>query len=338
MLRTETTTHDEQSLIQRIRRAFAAPGSRVSRDLLLGIGDDAAVLRPPRRSEWVVSCDAFLQGVHFLASGHPADSVGYKSLTRATSDLAAMGARPLYFLMSLALPAGLAGKWLDELLAGMRRAARVLGTILVGGDTARYPRVVINITVIGEVERDRAVARSGARFGDGIYVTGRLGAAQLGLELVRSGLSGRPYVRRLLTPHLYPRIPLALGQWLARQRIASAMIDISDGLSTDLARLCAASGVGAKIVADDIPTVRVPPSLRGRRFDPLQMALHGGDDYGLLFTVPPHLAKRLREAPDSRGIKRIGEITRNRRVVLVGADGRARPLLAMGWDPFRRKR
>lgn len=330
--------YNEQNLIQRIRRALAGTASKVPRDLLLGIGDDAAVLRRSRGREWVVSCDAFLEGVHFLASGHPPHSVGYKSLARATSDLSAMGAHPQYFLMSLALPARLTGAWLEKLLAGMRRAARILGIVLAGGDTARYPRVVITITVIGEVQSGRAVARSGARPGDGIYVTGRLGAAQLGLELVRTGLSGRPDLRRFLRPHLYPRIPLELGQWLARQRIASAMIDVSDGLSTDLAHLCTASGAGARVMAADIPTARVPSSLRGRGFDPLQMALHGGDDYGLLFTVPARLAKRLREAPDSQEITRIGEITRNRKVLLVGANGRARPLPAMGWDPFRRRR
>jgi thiamine-monophosphate kinase len=331
---------DEQKLIERIRRAIPAPrGAGVPRDLLpLGIGDDAAVLRPSPHCDLVLSCDAFLEGIHFIVSLHPPDSVGYKSLARATSDLAAMGARPRYFLMSLALPSERTGRWLDRFLFGMWRAARALGIQLAGGDTSRYPTVVINITVVGEVARGRAVLRSGARPGDQIYVTGRLGAAQLGLELVPSGLGRRKDLRHLLAPHLYPRIPLALGQWLSRRRAASAMIDISDGLSTDLARLCQASGVGARVVSASIPTVRVPAALRDHGLDPLQMALHGGDDYGLLFTVPPHLAEGLRQAPNPGELCRIGEITQERQIVLVGTDGRAQPLPAMGWDSFRKPR
>ena len=328
---------DEQKLIKRIRRAIPAPREGgVPRDLLLGIGDDAAMLRPSSHRDLVLSCDAFLEGIHFIGSSHPPDSVGYKCLARATSDLAAMGARPRYFLMSLALPAERTGPWLDRFLFGMRRAARALGIQLAGGDTSRYPTVVVNITVIGEVVRGRAVLRSGARPGDQIYVTGRLGAAQLGLELMRSGLGGRKDLQRFLAPHLYPRIPLALGQWLSRRRVASAMMDISDGLSTDLARLCRASGVGARILTDSIPTVQVPAALCERGLEPLRMALHGGDDYGLLFTVPTHFVEGLRRAPGSGELARIGEITRERQIVLVGSGGRAQPLPAMGWDSFRK--
>ncbi len=329
--------NDEEVLIQRICRAINAPRSWASGGLRVGIGDDAAVLRRSNGREWVLSCDAFLEGVHFLATLHAPDSVGYKSLARAVSDLAAMGAKPRYFLMSLALPSAQTGKWLDQFLAGMRRAARTLGIVLVGGDTTRYATVAITVTVIGEVEPGRAVARSGAEPGDGIYVSGKLGAAQLGLELVRKRLGRRRDLRRLLGPHLYPRIPLALGRWLARWRVASAMIDVSDGLSTDLARLCRASRVGARLEADSIPAVRVPAALCTLGLDRREMALNGGDDYALLFTVPPRLARQLRKAPGSREISRIGEITRNKQIVLVGRDGRARSLPAMGWDPFRKK-
>ena len=338
MFKTGESVTDEQVLIQRICRAINAPRSWASGGLRLGIGDDAAVLRPSSGREWALSCDSFLEGVHFLAFKHAPDSVGYKSLVRAASDLAAMGAKPRYFLMSLALPPTRTGKWLDQFLAGMRRAARALGIVLVGGDTSRYVTVAINITVIGEVEPGRAVARSGAEPGDGIYASGRLGAAQLGLELLRKGLGRRRALRRFLGPHLYPRVPLALGRWLARRRVASAMIDLSDGLSTDLARLCRASRVGARLEAGSIPAVRVPAALSRLGLDPGKMALHGGDDYGLLFTVPPRLSKQLRKAPGSGEISRIGDITRNKQIVLVGRDGRARPLPAMGWDPFRKKR
>jgi thiamine-monophosphate kinase len=311
--------------------------------LRLGIGDDAAIVVPDRRrrTEWVLSCDAFLAGVHFFAKAHPADSVGYKSLARATSDLAAMGATPRLFLLSLALPGSCTGRWLDEFLRGMGRASRSLGLRLAGGDTTKSSTVSISITVLGEVARGRALTRSGARPGDIIYVSGRLGQAQLGLQLIRSGLGREPSLARLLAPHLYPKIRLELGAWLAQGRVASAMLDISDGLSTDLARLCAASGVGARLLASRIPRVRVPDAhaaqLGGLKLDPFEMALHGGDDYELLFAVPARRAKRLRSAPGSSALTAIGEITGAKQIVLVGADGRARRLEPRGWDPFRKK-
>lgn len=306
----------------------------------MGIGDDAAILRSRGHADWVVSCDAFLEGVHFLADVHPPESVGYKALARATSDLAAMGATPRYFLLSLALPAERAGAWLDRLLVGMKLASRHLGLRLAGGDTSRYPLVVLNITVLGEIERrGRALLRSGARPGDLIYVSGRLGRAQLGLEILRRGLARKPGVRRAMQEHLYPRIRITLGRWLATNGVGSAMMDISDGLSTDLARLCKASEAGARVFAERIPQAILPRLPGGLSelpvFDPLQMALHGGDDYELLFTVPQRHIERLRAAPGAGELHCIGEMTRKKQIVLVEANGRERPLESRGWDPFR---
>lgn len=312
----------------------------------LGIGDDAAVIVPGRTADLVVTCDAFLEGVHFLADRHPPDSVGYKSLARATSDIAAMGAAPRFFLLTVALPQHLTGEWLSGFLRGMRRAARQLGVRLIGGDTTRFRSVSISITVLGEVARGRAITRAGAQPGDMLYVTGELGRAKLGLELVRncplsqveSVIRGQ---NRLLRRHLYPRIHVRLGRWLANRRIASAMIDISDGLSTDLGHLCAASGVGARLWAERIPRVAIPSSqsklARKLRLDRLEMALHGGDDYELLFTVPRRLAKFLQSAPEFRDVTAIGEIERGKQILLVDRDGHAKPLKPGGWDPFRKK-
>ncbi len=343
----ELPLDNEDQLIERITGAVpSVKGTDRTGGARLGIGDDAAILASRRNTEWVLSCDAFLDGVHFLAASYPPDSVGYKSLVRATSDLAAMGAKPRLFLLTLALPARLTGKWLDEFLRGMGRAARLLGMRLVGGDTTKSATVSISVTVIGEVPRGLAVTRSGARPGDILYASGRLGRAHLGFELTKSRgpgtisrlLKSQP---RLLQPHFYPKIRVELGAWLARHKIASAMMDISDGLSTDLARLCRPSGVGARLWAERIP--RVKPSvvrtglLRKLRLDPIQMALHGGEDYELLFTVPPGQVKRLRGAPNFREITAIGEIQRGKRITLVGADGRGKPLDSGGWDPFRRK-
>src|SRR5579862_523550 len=333
--------HKEDQLVERIgRKVPSMVGHGASRVLRLGIGDDSAILSPGGGSDWVLSCDAFLEGLHFLAKVHPPDSVGYKSLVRAASDLVAMGASPRYFLMTLALPMSRIGTWLDAFLAGMARAARYLGMRLIGGDTTKSSFVSISITVLGEVSRGHALTRSGARPGDLIYVTGKLGRAQLGLELVRRKLAHRRGVQDSLQQHLFPRIPLKLGEWLARNQIATAMMDISDGLSTDLARLCAASRVGARIEAQRVPCVLIPAGLfRGSRklkLDPLQMALHGGDDYGLLITIPRRRVNRLRRAPDFSRLTCIGEITSERRILLAN-NGSETSLEAHGWDPFRRK-
>ncbi len=338
---------NEGQLIERIARAVPSiRGTGGAGGMRLGIGDDAAILAPGRNTEWVLSCDAFLDGVHFLARSYPADSVGYKSLIRAASDLAAMGAKPRLFLLTLALPERLTGRWLDEFLRGMGRAARLLGMRLAGGDTTKSGSVSISITVLGEMARGKAVTRSGARPGDILYVSGRLGRAQLGLELAKSAGPGTlvKMLQRhsdLLQTHLYPKIRVELGAWLARQRIASAMMDISDGLSTDLARMCRASGVGARLWAESIPCVKLPLArtgmLRTLRLDPMEMALHGGEDYELLFTVSRKKAKRLRSAPGFAEITAIGEIERGKRITLVGADGCSERLDPGGWDPFRGK-
>jgi thiamine-monophosphate kinase len=339
----------EDQLIDRIAKALSGTGhgrlGGTLRSLVkLGIGDDAAVVSPDGGRDWILTCDAFLEGVHFLRRRHPADSVGYKSLARATSDIAAMGAIPRAFLLTLALPEKLAGRWLDQCLAGMRRAARALGVQLIGGDTTASPQVFISITVLGEAARGRAALRSGARPGDVIYVSGRLGCAQLGLELVRRGATSTKIsdaaLRGAIQQHLYPTIRVELSAWLAQHRIASAMMDLSDGLSTDLPRLCRASGVGARIESRRIPGVEIPErvrrKLRGLRLDPLRLALDGGEDYELLFTVARRNVSKLRRAPGFSALTPIGEITRDRKILLLDSAGRPQSLTSQGWDPFRK--
>lgn len=327
----------EQSLIDRIRRAIPSRSRGPclsSSGLRLGIGDDAALISPARGLDSVVTCDAFLENIHFLPDVHAPHSVGYKSLARATSDIAAMGAVPRYFFLTLALPARRTGQWLENFLAGMSRAAREYGLLLAGGDTACQPKVAMSITVFGEVARGAALTRSGALPGDLIYVSGALGAAQLGLQLVRRGLHRHKRWRPLLQRHCYPAIRIALGKFLAARHLASAMIDLSDGLSTDLTRLCTSSRAGARLRLDRIPAVAVSPLLRARGFDPLAFALHGGDDYELLFTVPRRLAKKIPARHLGVRLTPIGEITKERKVSLVDKAGRAVPLRPLGWDHF----
>ena len=335
---------NEASIIARLSRIIPSrSGVRPSGDVPLGIGDDAAVIVGRPGFVTVLSTDAFVEGAHFLASVHPPHAIGYKALARAVSDLAAMGAAPRYFLLTLALPAGKTGAWLDAFARGMARAARRFGMRLIGGDVSRHDRVFAALTVIGEARRGRVLTRSGARPGDALYVTGRLGAAQDGLELLlREGPRAIP--RRAgsysLQRHLYPDPRLAIGAWLAASKLASAAMDISDGLSTDLGRLCAASRAGAVVHASALPAVS--DTRPGARRKPahhedgaeLRRAMHGGEDYELLFTVPRRLASRV--PPRFRGVSltRIGEIIPRRGVVLLDAAGQSRPLRPLGWDHF----
>ncbi|HEX2713103.1 MAG TPA: AIR synthase-related protein, partial [Candidatus Acidoferrales bacterium] len=187
----------------------------------------------------------------------------------------------------------------------------------------------------GEAAPGHAVTRSGARPGDILYVTGHLGGAQLGLELVLRGMYHERRWQGLLRPHFYPELRIEFGRWLASRRLASAMIDTSDGLSTDVGHLCSASRVGARLWAGHIPRVQIPPALRRHGFDPLELALHGGEDYQLLFAVPRRFEARIPRSYRRGPITAIGEVTRGRSLVLVAGDGRTTPLVPAGWNHFR---
>jgi thiamine-monophosphate kinase len=324
----------EDQLIERVRRRFR----NLTNGLRVGIGDDAAVMAPRKGTEWVVTTDAFLENVHFLRKVHPPRTVGYKALARATSDIAAMGARPRYFLLALALPPDCATTWLDAFLNGMADAARLFGLILAGGDTTKYPSILVNLTVIGEASPGRAILRSGARPGDLICVSGSLGEAELGLHLVQRGLYKDRRWKKLVGKHFSPEPRLALGRWLAGHRFATSMIDTSDGLSTDLGHICKASGVGAKLFAAKMPLVKVPTELLRTGLDPLQLAIDGGEDYELLFTVPKRLAGRVPRQVEGVPITVIGEIVRGKGIELVDEKGQSKLLRQGGWDPFRQRR
>lgn len=317
---------NEEEIVEKIERTLGT--SQVKR-LPLSFGDDAALWRASGGQETILTCDWFLEGTHFLREKHPADAVGWKCLARAVSDIAAMGGKPGCFLLSLALPESLTGKWLDEFLRGLRRASKALGCELAGGDTTRRDEVLISITVIGEVRRGRAMIRSGARKGDLLFVSGTLGEADLGLRQVRRMRGMANATNAALRKHLYPRPRLQLGQWLAEERLPTAMMDISDGLSTDLSRLCAASRVGARIDGDSLPVTPLAKSGEARA-----LALHGGDDYELLFAVRNENVSRLPSKVHGLRLTQIGEITRQREI-LVTTDGGTAPLFARGWDPFR---
>ena len=320
----------EKTLIRRIRRqAKASPGRRVVRT---GIGDDSAVLECPAGFEFLLTTDFSLEGVHFRREWHPPDSVGHRCLARGLSDIAAMGGEPTAAFLSLALPSDLPQSWVDEFIKGLLRLAGGFRVQLAGGDTAASPAgVLADIVVVGRVPAGKALLRSGARPGDSIYVTGELGRSAWTLRLLREGglaALGTKAKSRYKThaTHFYPRPRVAVGRWLREQGLATAAIDISDGLSTDLGHICEESGVGALVHEAAIPR----PS--GLPTKSLHHALHGGEDYELLFTAPG--SRRVPGKIAGVRVTHIGEIVRGRDVRLVDSRGQRKPLRPRGWEHF----
>jgi thiamine-monophosphate kinase len=310
----------ELELIRRIRSSSKPRGKKPG----YGIGDDCAVLPIPRGHELLVTTDFSLEGVHFRRDWHPADSVGHRCLARGLSDIAAMGGTPRSAFLSLALPADLPQRWVDDFLRGFLKLANRYEVALAGGDTAQSPAgVLADIMLVGTVPTGKALLRSGARPGDLIYVTGVLGSSAVTLQELRRGKKFWPVTQ---PRHFYPDPRLAVGGYLRAKKLATAMIDTSDGLSSDLRHICDESRVGALVEAEALPKTSCE--------DAFQLALHGGEDYELLFTVPPALAAKLRSKIAGVPVTRIGTITRGRQIKLKNPGGYTQPLPAAGWQHF----
>lgn len=327
----------EFDLINRIR----ATARRYSPELILGIGDDAAVLKRPSGRWSLVTTDALIEDIHFRRDYTPARLLGHKALAVNLSDIAAMGGTPREFLLTLAIPHEFDEAYLDEFFSGLLALADATSTVLIGGDlSASTSGLVIVITVLGDCPVHQAVRRDGAMPGDLIYVTGRLGLSALGLALLQSGIrlseSLPEWQRRALLAHLAPQPRLAIGKYLGEHRLADAMIDVSDGLSSDLFHICNESGVGAVIFSDCLPVVR---EARDVGLDPLGAALHGGEDYELLFTVKKQKAHLLIEAqsafPDIP-LTCIGQIIGEPRKMYLESEGQRDALQPQGYDHFRK--
>jgi thiamine-monophosphate kinase len=321
----------EHAIIARIRaRVPVAPPW-----VVLGIGDDAAVVTPERNTLDVVTTDALVEHVHFDRIFVPADAIGHKALAVNLSDLAAMGAAPRVAVLSLGLPADLPLAEVDALVDGLLALAARSGVALVGGNITRSPGpLFVDVTVIGSVRPRKVLTRSGARVGDFIYVSGTVGAASAGLaRLRRQAGSAGPCEERFLRPE--PR--LRLGQQLGRQRAATACVDLSDGLADGLRQLAQASSVGALIDADLLPIeASAREWLTAEQQDPVTAALQGGEDYELLFTVSPRRRSRLRAVNRLIGdlqLTRIGTVTGDGALVLTRG-GQACPL-PEGFAHFR---
>jgi len=361
----------ERQLIERVRK-LARNSKSGRRTIITGIGDDCAVIRPPAGHELLVTTDFSLEGVHFRRDWHPPQSVGHRCLTRGLSDIAAMGGEPLAVFLSLALPTDLPQRWVDGFYSGLLALAERFRVALAGGDTAQSSAgVLADIMVLGSLPRGKAVLRSGAKPGDRIYVTGKLGesAAEIrrryaegdrgntgsGLhsdvrrEAEDADVDSKRLARNVsreaakdVSParkrwerapknspsrgsgdmgrFLYPEPRLPVGQKL--RGIASSMIDISDGLSTDLSHICEESKVGAILNQSAIPIADTAA---------LDDALYGGDDYELLFTS----SKRVPREIAGVAIEEIGEIVKRSGMWIRDDRGRERIVKAKGWEHFR---
>jgi thiamine-monophosphate kinase len=328
----------EDELIAAISRLV----SDLEEGVVVGPGDDAAVLRPGS-GELVLTTDLLVEGIHFERASISARDLGAKAITVNVSDVAAMGGSPRAAVAAVGLPGDLDAAWAIELTGGMRDACAEYALALVGGDTNRSGSVIVSVAVVGEVAPGRAVTRSGARPGDEVVVTGALGAAAAGLRLTRadartaSSVLSEPWGRGLADARARPVARGGEGQTLA-QAGASAMIDLSDGLAKDLTRLCRASGVGARI---DLGAVPIAASVRAAAaaldLDPLAAALGGGEDYELLAVLPPEAVERATgELRERFGVTltAVGTIIEGADVLARDADGREHVLEPTGWDHF----
>lgn len=329
----------ELALIEHIRRRATRATAGRSGELRLGIGDDCAILRPKPGEEILVTTDFSLEGRHFRRDWHTPESAGHRTLARGLSDLAAMGARPVAAFLSLAVPRSVAleGKWLERFLKGLLSLATRVQVPLAGGDTAEAPgaQVLADIVLLGAAPAGLALRRSGARAGDRLFCTGALGGAAA--ELLGLAQPGKAPAAAGQNPHpqLFPEPRLATGQALLRRRLASAAIDLSDGLSTDLRHLCEAAGIGAEVFATQVPLH--PLANPHGQTKALELALNGGEDYELLFTADP--GTRMPRSLGGVAVTEVGRMVAQGRgrplVTLVEASGKRTPLKAAGWEHLR---
>ncbi len=318
---------EETELIRAIRKEFAV----LRRGLILGIGDDAAVFKEGKKY-LILTKDLLIEDIHFISALHPPRLLGKKSLNVNLSDIAAMGGSPKYALLGLSLPSRTPLNWLEEYFAGFNSACRQWGVALIGGDVSRSQKITISVTVIGEGKN--IIARKGAKPGHLIFVSGYLGDAKQGLLLLRKGfkLGDNKKAETLLRAFLDPSPQLRLAQELSRRKLASSMIDTSDGLSVDLFHLCEESRCGAEVEKGRLP---MSPQLRFWQKKPFDFALHGGEDYQLLFSVPPKNMKSILKLQKKYRLTCIGKFVHKKGLYILDQNGKRKPLPAKGYQHFK---
>lgn len=330
----------EFGLLQRIRRKVPARSVNIP----VGIGDDAAVLRIPPRRELIITTDMLVEAVDFDPAYGSFRQIGYKALAANLSDVAAMGGRPFAFLVGLAVPGRTPVRAVDEIYSGMLSLARRHRVRLIGGDTSASPKgMLIAVTVLGEVEPGRAVTRSGARVGDRIYVTGTLGDSRAGLEILKRRKRRKgsipPAIESYLTRrHFFPLPQVAFGRLLGRRGWATAMIDLSDGLASDLRHLCEAGRVGARLESERLPiSAALAAYARRRGRSAPDYAIRGGEDFELLFAVREKDSAAVEAAAKRMAlpVTPIGVIVSKRRgISMIEKGGREVPLTLRSYEHF----
>ncbi|HYO90411.1 MAG TPA: thiamine-phosphate kinase [Pyrinomonadaceae bacterium] len=348
----------EFDFIKRIRRralrhrhatqAFNSSPVAHRSSLRVGIGDDAAVIKQFDGRETVITADLLIEEIDFRRATTRPRLLGHKALAVSLSDIAAMGARPRWALVSLGVPREVWDSgFVDDFYDGFFALADRYGIALVGGDVSRTPdKIVVDSVVVGETAAGRALLRSGARPGDHIFVTGTLGGSAAGFRLLESGARlgeensfGRKQreVERLLLRHLRPEPRVGWGALLGTERLATAMIDLSDGLSSDLAHLCRESRTGALIEASRLPINSSVERICGRRaLDPLALALHGGEDFELLFTIHPRDLRHLPRRVDGVPATYVGDVTHKSERIQILEGRRQWTLQPSGFMHFSR--
>lgn len=331
-------------------RSLADRYARHSPGLVQGIGDDAAIIKTSGQTWCHLTTDLLAEGIHFDLKLMTPESVGYRAAMANLSDIAAMGAVPRYLLVSLAIPGTVKRSSIYQLYRGLMKACRLYDVALIGGDTsASKAGLFLSITLVGTTSVRRALFRHGAKVGDHLYVSGTLGDSLAGLKLLMNSTTShhlrkkkiefsRSHRQFLIRRHSYPTARVAEGRWLKERRLASAAIDLSDGLSGDLRHLCEESRVGAEVELDQLP---ISPACRAYArtigVSPIRLALTGGEDYELLFTASPHDSDTIERQAVTRGfhMTRIGTIRPQRFGIQMTIDGRTQPMPAISYEHFR---
>jgi thiamine-monophosphate kinase len=325
---------NENSIVRLLRERYGIKNPRI----LEGIGDDAAVIHPGNAQEYtVITTDMLVEGIDFRREWITPRRLGCKSIAVNISDLAAMGARPLFFTVSLAVPSDISRRWILDFYDGLTDPDYSGKSHLIGGDFSHTDEAIaISITALGESIRRKLLYRNGGRAGDLLYVTGTLGQSAAGFQLLQSGCTHPRSIpqKEAIQAHLCPKARWEAGIWLAQCSMVHCMMDLSDGLSVDLPRLCAASRVGAEIFTEDLP---IFPECRRWGCDPVEAALNGGEDFELLFSVPPNKACALEKKYPSHlpKITRIGAmIPGPEKIWRIGPGNKRRLLSERGYDHF----
>lgn len=321
----------ELELIKNIRNQHRES----AQNLTLGIGDDCAVFRGSEEKEFLISTDLLIENIHFNQTFHPPKLLGRKAIAVNLSDIAAMGGRPEFALLSLAIPPSQESIWLDEFHIGVSEMLRNHHCLLIGGDTTTGETLAIGVTVIGATPPGKALYRSAARDGHSIYVTGTLGSSAAGLAVLKRGGEHIPETQRVIKKHLDPQPQIDTGVTLRESGLVSAMQDLSDGLATDLSHICAESGVKAIIREDDLP---FDPAFKTvcdhYNFDPTELILKGGEDYELVFTAVPENHNALCEIARINGfsLRCVGKIVPGSGVYLLNRAGVEQDISYQGFE------